>query len=111
MNEIYANIAGILRGAKYKLEQNVINEKQFELIRNIVSVAEFKSFYPLIYLIHTGKVKNKLIEVRKEDCASETSIEYKIENLEEGEFEIIDLEGILHNIVLPKEGEIVNECR
>lgn len=107
--EIEANIAGILKGAKCKLEQKVITEKQFEKIRSIVNVAEFKLFFPLIYLIHTGKVKNKIVEVKKEDCASETSIEYKIEDLKKGEFEIINLEDVLHNIVIPQEGEINNE--
>lgn len=104
--EIEANIAGILRGANCKLNEKVISEKQFERIRHIVDVAEYKLFFPLIYIIHTDKVLHKIIEVRKEDCASETSVEYKIERLEEGEFDVIKLEDVLHNIVVPKEGEV-----
>ena len=47
--EIESNITGILRGAKAKFDGGIINEKEYNEIRGIVSAAEYESFFPMLY--------------------------------------------------------------
>jgi hypothetical protein len=96
--EIDKNIAGILNGAKSKLSQGVINEKQYEDIRSIVANSWYEAFFPVIYIIYSDKVKDKCIKVNEYDCASDSSIEYKIVDLEESEFGIINLKDVTFGI-------------
>lgn len=97
--EIENNIAGILRGAKAKLDSGFINKKEYHEIRSIVSAAEYESFYPVLYIIQSEKVAGKCIEVLPADRASDEAVEYKIENLVEDEFEVIFFKDILGRIV------------
>lgn len=97
--EIENNIAGILRGAKTKLDSGVINKKEYHEIRSIVSAAEYESFYPVLYVIKSEKVADKCIEVLRADRASDEAVEYKIEDLMENEFEVIFFKDILDKIV------------
>lgn len=43
--EIENNIAGILKGAKAKLNGGVISKKEYNEIRSIVSAAEYEDFF------------------------------------------------------------------
>lgn len=97
--EIENNIAGILRGAKAKLDSGIIGKKEYNEIRSIVSAAEFESFFPVLYIIESEKVKNKCIEVSDADKASADAVEYKIEDLMEYEFEIIFFKDILGGLI------------
>jgi hypothetical protein len=97
--EIDKNKVGILTGAKRNYDDGLISKDQYEKIKNIVACAEYESFFPVIYIIYTERVKHKCIKVKKEECASDTSLEYKIESLEEGEFNIISLYDILYGII------------
>lgn len=97
--EIDNNIAGILRGAKAKLDSGVISAKTYNEIRAIVSVAEYEAFFPILYIVQSKKVKKKCKVVIDNSKASDTSIEYKIENLKDDEFETISFEDILDGIV------------
>lgn len=97
--EIENNIAGILRGAKAKLNSGIISKKEYNEIRSIVSAAEYEAFFPMLYIIESKKVKNKCIEVLTADKASNNAIEYKIEDLAENEFEVIFFKDILDGIV------------
>lgn len=97
--EIDKNIVGILTGARINLENSIINEDQYNKIKNMVACAEYESFFPVIYIIYTERVKHKCIKIGKEDCASDISIEYKIESLEDGEFSIISLYDILYGLI------------
>ncbi len=97
--EIENNTAGILRGAKAKLDSGIIDKKAYNEIRCIVSAAEYESFFPMLYIIESKKVKDKCVEVLMAERASDNSIEYKIENLMENEFEVIFIKDILDGII------------
>lgn len=97
--EIENNIAGILRGAKAKRDSGIISVKEYTEIRHIVSAAEYESFFPLLYIVDSKKVERKCLEVKLSDKASDAAVEYKITDLVEGEFEIIEFKDILSGIV------------
>lgn len=99
--EIENNKAGILRGAKHKLDTNIINRRQFREIRTIVNCAEMKDFSPVIFLIHKISAKNRSIKVPQEEAANDVSVEYRIIDLQRDEFELIRLKTILGGIVRP----------
>lgn len=97
--EIENNITGILRGAKAKFDSGIIAKKEYNEIRSIVSAAEYEAFFPMLYIIESEKVKNKCIEVSAADRASDSAVEYKVEDLTENEFEPIFFKDILDGIV------------
>jgi hypothetical protein len=105
-NEITEYISGVLRGANYKKNKGIITQEQFNCIGASLVEPNFEAFFPVIYIIYTDKVKNKIKLVNPKDCASNESKEYKIENLKRNEFSIIDLKDLLHNIILPAKGGI-----
>ncbi|MFR8449016.1 MAG: hypothetical protein ACLVB0_00235 [Fusicatenibacter saccharivorans] len=58
--------------------------------------------------MESKKVKDRYVEVMVRDRASDDAVEYKIEDLQENEFEIISFKDILSgvvNIVDKKVGE------
>ncbi len=97
--EIRDNMAGILRGAKAKLNSGVINKQEYNEIRSIVSVAEYEAFFPILYIVESRKVKDKYKEVVVAERASDEAVEYKVENLQADEFEIISFRDILSSVV------------
>lgn len=97
--EIENNIAGILKGAKAKLNDGVIGKKEYNEIRSIVSAAEYEAFFPILYIVESIKVKDRYVEVVVGERASDDAVEYKIEDLQENEFEIISFKDILSGIV------------
>lgn len=97
--EIENNMAGILKGAKAKLDSGVISNKEYNEIRSIVSAAEYEAFFPILYIVESKKVKDRCIEVAVGERASDDAIEYKIEDLKENEFKIISFRDILSGVV------------
>lgn len=97
--EVERNIAGILRGAKAKLNAGVISDAQYREIGQIVSLAEYKDFFPVVYVIRSNKVISRCIEVLPSDKASDTSVEYKVEDLKRDEFQIISFADVLGGII------------
>lgn len=97
--EIEDNMVGILKGAKAKFDSGIINEMEYNEIRGIVSVAEYESFFPVLYIIESEKIKDKCVEVSLADKASDDAIEYKIEKLMDNEFQLIFIKDILSGIV------------
>jgi hypothetical protein len=91
--KIRENIAGILTGAAIKLEQRIINEKQYEAIeRRLNHDWERADFMPLIYVIPSKtKVDALIVEVPEEERAHPDSDEFKIEKLERRYFDVISL--------------------
>lgn len=96
--EIYNNKAGILRGAKAKLDAGIITKNQFKQIGTLVSCADYRAFFPVLYIIETQAVRSKCEAVPVEDRASDDSFEYKITNLENGEYHILDFESVLSDL-------------
>lgn len=97
--EIHNNMVGILVGAKAKLDACIIGKKDYNDIRKIVSMAEYKDFLPILYVIDSRKVKDRCIEVEKTAKANDSSIEYRIEDLTEDEFEKILFFDVIGDLV------------
>lgn len=93
--------AGILRGADAKKNAKVINDKQYKAIRRMISDSRYEDFFPVIYIIPLAvfpDIENRCIEVPREDCASESSTEYKISDLASNEFTLIDMRDVLFGL-------------
>ncbi len=97
--EIKNNKLGILKGANIKLLSNVIDNAIFDEISSYVAHSRYEAFFPVLYIIYTDKIKHKCVEVDKEERASDESIEYIIESLEEGDFDILSYKDILKDVV------------
>jgi hypothetical protein len=97
--EIENNKVGILRGAKAKLNTGIIDKREYTNIRAAVLVAEYDSFFPVLYIIKSEMVVNKCLEVSVDEKASPHSVEYKIVNLMKNEFEMIFFKDILSGVV------------
>lgn len=100
-SEINNNKAGILKGAKAKLEQGATTKEQFEDIKTLVRYARKEDFYPIIMLINRNAVikKQKLHVVSADKAASKNSIEYIIYDLQHNEFEAIHLRDVLSGAI------------
>lgn len=98
-HEIEQNKAGILKGAKIKYDNNIITKKQYIEIRSIVNSSEYKDFLPVIYIINSSKIKHKCKEIETEKKASDSSVEFIIEDLKYDEFEIIKIKDIIDSII------------
>lgn len=94
-DELKKNIAGILRGADAKLKAKIITAEAHKQIQEIVALAEYKDFLPVIYVVNSSKVKGRCLEVSLPERASDESVEYKIEALRREEFQIIFLADAL----------------
>lgn len=101
--EITNNKAGILKGAKAKFDQGIINEDQYREISARVAYASNEEFYPVIFIINKRAVKKRLKVVSPDDKASNSSIEYIITDLKRNEFELIRTRDILAGVAYPVE--------
>lgn len=104
--EINNNIAGILKGAKAKLDSNVISKQQFKIIRYEVANAWYEDFFPMLYIIQSEKVKHKCIEVPMPNRASDDAVEYLIDDLRTDEFDAIFFRNILSGILVAVDKEV-----
>ena len=94
--EIDDNKAGILRGAQAKLDAGVIDNAQYDEICKLVNLANYEDFFPVLYIIDAKKVGIKrCVDVDTKDRASDTSVEYRIFDLSEGEFVLLDFKNLL----------------
>lgn len=94
-NEIIVNISGILKGARAKRKDKTIKRSEYKLIRQMVNSSSYDDFFPILYIIKTEAVKDRCIEVKKEEKANDNSVEYLIKDLSEDEFEIITYKELL----------------
>ena len=98
--EIANNISGLLKGMVKKREQGVIDDSTCKEIQEFVNLLRFEHFFPVLYVIDGRKVGNeRCIEVPKEERAGTNSIEYRIFDLKDGEFEIIDLRRLFSEFI------------
>ena len=92
---IEQNLAGIIKGAKSKLDSGVITKEDFdeisEMVRDIDTKKEYEHFDPLLYLIPFEPVMSLICRVPPKDRASPLSVEYMIPNLPEDKFDVIVL--------------------
>ena len=94
-HSIYRNIAGIVKGVYAKLSSNSITEEQKETILNRLSDITTTEFLPYLYIVDTKKVASRIIEVKPEEAAKTSMSEYKILDLQEGEFELVDIGAVV----------------
>ena len=97
--EIIDNKAGILKGAKIKLDRGIIDKKIFNEIRALVAASKYVDYYPIIYVVNSRKVKERYLDIPIVEKASDKSEEYLIEDLQENEFQVISLSDILTNVI------------
>ena len=89
-SKIEQNKRGIKAGAAHMLRNNVITEHEFGLITKMVDSSSPSDYRPLVYLIPKEFVEDKIELVDVDSRANPLSVEYRIFNLEECEFEIIE---------------------
>ncbi len=97
--EIDTNKAGILRGADYKYKAGVISKAQLEEIKQLVAYANYEAFFPVLFVISSKMVEGKCREVERGKKASDSSVEYIIDELQEGEYELINLRKLFDGFV------------
>lgn len=105
---IKSNAIGILRGAKAHFENGTISPIQYNTIKQIVSLAEYKHFMPILYIIDTKKVAGRVKIVESNKKANNSSVELIVEDLKDDEFEIIDFSRLLDDYVHPYEGRYIS---
>ena len=93
--QIKQNIAGITRGAKVMKEHGAINGRLRNQIIRRLDAATYDDFLPLIYVIDTRKVAARIIPVPPDEAARPDTPEYKILDLRDDEYTVIDLAEIV----------------
>ncbi|MGN1367968.1 MAG: hypothetical protein ACI4WX_03795 [Aristaeellaceae bacterium] len=94
-DRINANIVGVRRGAAMMLRSGAIDQQTQKRISNRINDAYYEDFLPLVYVIDTSKVASRIIEVPPAYAALPNSPEYKIMDLQSGEYELIDIARII----------------
>ncbi len=89
--KIEANRNGILRGADTKLQAGIINESQFNEIREVVKSVEISDFRPILYVIPYSNVAGDVREATVEERAHPLSLELIIESLNRSHFDPIEV--------------------
>lgn len=85
------NRDGMLRGAKAKLAAGVISEADFAEIEYVVAEAELPDFRPLLFVIPFEQVHRIAVRVPAAERAHPLSLEFRIERLPNGMFDILEL--------------------
>jgi hypothetical protein len=85
------NRSGVRNGASAKRDAGVINEFQFSEISLIVENAHLHELRPVLYVIPFDRVRSSAVEVPVAECASPFSIEYRIEQLRNDCFDLLEL--------------------
>lgn len=88
---IEENKKGIKLGAFLMRKKGTITRKEEKEIISQVSGAKLEEFSPLILVIDYSSVAGRLINVCASAKASSKSVEYQINDLDDSEFEIIDM--------------------
>lgn len=96
-DRINANVVGILNGVKEMRKLNMISEEDKKDIMRRMHIATYDDFLPLLYVIDAKKVASRIIEVPPDKAAKPDSPEYKLLDLQNGEYELIDLSDVICN--------------
>jgi hypothetical protein len=90
-NAITRNVNGIMTGAKAKLETGVITDAQYDAIEVVVEEAKIPDFRPVLYVILFDLLEGRIPEVPVSQRAHPLSLEYRIEDLRSGCFDLLEL--------------------
>jgi hypothetical protein len=85
------NAAGILRGAKAKLRVGEITAAQHREIKDVVAKAKIPDFRPVLYVIPFDRLGRKVPEVPVSLRAHPLSLEYRVEDLRSGCFDVLEI--------------------
>jgi hypothetical protein len=88
-SKIDANKVGLKKGATFALQKGIIDNFELATITELIDLADFELFNPILYIIPISLVQNKLEEVPTVERANPFGKEYRIPNLKDGEFEVI----------------------
>lgn len=75
------------------LDDKKITNDEYKTIADIVERASIIDYRPLIYIIPAYLTNGKIEKVPVELTANSLGIEYRIPNLLEGEFEILEIKS------------------
>lgn len=90
--KIKENRDGIRRGANAMLLGGMIDEDEHREIEQMVQNASVQEFRPLIYVIPTHLVSDRLGRVAVAERAHPLSVEFVIERLPRTSFDVIDFD-------------------
>lgn len=88
---IEQNRRGLRTGAVVKRDAGAISALQFSEIKFIIENAHTREFRPVLYVIPFDRVKELAIEVPAAECANPFSVEYRIEQLRNDCFHVLEL--------------------
>lgn len=88
---IRRNADGILRGAKAKLRAGAITAAQHRQIKKVVTNAKIPDFRPVLYVIPFDRLESNVPEVPVSLRAHPLSLEYRVEDLRRGCFDVLEL--------------------
>ncbi|MBD0321115.1 MAG: hypothetical protein ICV87_12320 [Gemmatimonadetes bacterium] len=88
---IKRNIAGILDGAQAKLQAGAITDAQHREIEEVVAEAKIPDFRPVLYVIPYDSLGRRVPEVPVSQRAHPLSLEYRIEDLRSGCFDLLEI--------------------
>lgn len=97
--EIEGQKVGILKGADAKFKAGVITDLQRQLIFEMVNVATYSDFSPVLYIISGARVRDKCITVDTKTKASDSSVEYLITDLSKDDFQILDFKQVFRDMI------------
>ncbi|HEX8450644.1 MAG TPA: hypothetical protein VF647_01040 [Longimicrobium sp.] len=88
---IERNAAGIMTGAEAKRESGAITAAQYHQIEAVVEEAKIPDFRPVLYVIPFDRLEGRVPEVPVSERAHPLSLEYRIEDLRRGCFDLLEL--------------------
>jgi len=89
-SKIRENKLGISNGANITLANGGIDANEHATILQMIEHSKLNHFRPLLFLINAEMVKDRIEQVPVAERANPLGIEYRIKDLKEYEFEIIE---------------------
>jgi hypothetical protein len=80
-----------VRGAKAKLRAGAITAAQHREIKKVVTKAKIPDFRPVLYVIPFDRLEGNVPEVPVSLRAHPLSLEYRVEDLRRGCFDVLEL--------------------
>lgn len=97
--EIEGQKAGILRGAEAKYRSGVITDEVHKTICQMVNIATYSDFTPVLYVISGTRVKHKCEIVESKTRASDSSVEFLISELSKDDFQLLDFKQVFRDMI------------
>ena len=90
--------ATLIAVARDMVNKKVISSTEERIIVQRIQAMDYSDFYPLLYIISYNAVKNKITIVSDEEKASKHSVEYKVENMTQADFQVFYFHDFYANI-------------